>query len=689
MTLICTSQITNSDRPGEDYKDIGGLCGGSPPSGHQNWFDVTYSGVISWDEWDGGVDGDDDYNMYLHTPVLEGGWPAGVTSNNQDVVKLEFDSDETIDHFDSALWWALFHSYVEDDNKDLINYMVEGHQAVVIGLMGLDVAHDPASEVHPVHVLAIRDADPAHVNPVNDGWAIFARNWGNEGECSSQQHYLDTDSVTVDLPRPSSVPSNSTATLAPGNQFFAHGTEQGPKVHNFSKGVQVTFTLPHAADQPWVAGELHLSWSGAPLAAKRSDTRHVARREGAHPAPAPGRRLADDPSGEPEQVLADIWNAMTAAQQQTANTLFATLFPLAPPDTGTQVTAQMSSTPPPFPSSVPTVSQAPDPVWAQRMHAQFQSLCAATGGNLPMHPEWCPTLAFGPVTTLNITGGASGPNGWLVTPTTVTLTAYDANGSGINHTEYRYAGESDWTAYTGPFTLPDGIFTFEYRSQDNDGHLEETQQHAFKIDTAPPSIAINQPTPTQYTHSSTLTLDYTVDDGPPSGLGAGSGVASTVAKMDGGTTLAGHGLASGQSIDLLTELSLGSHTFSIDAVDNVAHAASKSVTFTIIVTPDSIVQDVNQFFAAGAIKGQGTEASLLAKLEAARSAWNSGNCTAADNLYQAFINELQAQSGKSVDATAALIMIQDAEYLMAHCSSSLLVTTPLVPGLSWTPRQMR
>jgi hypothetical protein len=681
----CTSQITSQDHPGPDIKDWFGdhLCGGNQ-SGHTNWFDVTYHGIVSWDVWDSGVSGDDDYNMQLHTPVLEGGTPAGVTSNNPDTVKLEFDSDETIDHFDVSNWWANFHSAVQDDRTDLINNMVEGHDAVVIGLMGLDVVHEASSEVHPVHVLAINTADPANVNPVNEGWAIFARNWGNEGECSSQQHFLDGNTFTLDLPRPSSVPSNSTATLAPGNDFYLHGTDVAPKVHNYSKGVQVTFTLPDPANQPFAVGELHLSWSGVPLAARRTNGRHVARRTGPHQARTLGRRLADD-TGEPEQLLAGIWNGMTAAQQQTAKMLFATLFPPLPPETTTHVTAQMSSTPPSFPSSVPTVSSAPDPLWAQRIHAQSSSLCAATGGNLPTQPDWCSSLNFAPVTTLNITGGAPGPNGWVITPATATLTGYDASGSGINHTEYRYAGVSDWTTYTGPFTLPDGIFTFEYRSQDNDGNLEETRQRAFKIDTAPPSIAINQPTPTDYTHSSTLTLDYTVDDGPLSGLGAGSGVASTVAKIDGATTLAGHGLASGQTIDPLTELSLGPHTFSIDAVDNVGHAASKSVTFTIVVTPDSIVQDVNQFFAAGAMTGQGREASLLAKLEAARSAWNSGNCTAADNLYQAFINELQAQSGKSVDASAALIMIQDAQYLIAHCGSSLFMATQLTQELSWTP----
>ena len=59
---------------------------------------------------------------------------------------------------------------------------------------------------------------------------------------------------------------------------------------------------------------------------------------------------------------------------------------------------------------------------------------------------------------------------------------------------------------------------------------------------------------------------------------------------------------------------------------------------------------------------------LLQKLEAAAAARARADCATASKLYQAFINELQAQSGKKVDAAAAAaIMIADAQYLIAHC----------------------
>jgi hypothetical protein len=176
----------------------------------------------------------------------------------------------------------------------------------------------------------------------------------------------------------------------------------------------------------------------------------------------------------------------------------------------------------------------------------------------------------------------------------------------------------------------------------------------------PPTITIIQPAPTKYLHSDVLTLNYSEAD-------TGCGVGSVTPRLDGLTVLDGHGLLSGQAISLLTELAPGDHTFTVNAADNVGGTSSASVSFTIIVTPDSIKDDVGQFGESGAINNRGIAKSLLAKLDAAAAARARGSCATADNIYQAFINELQAQSGKHVDAAAAAIMITDAQYLIAHC----------------------
>ena len=76
----------------------------------------------------------------------------------------------------------------------------------------------------------------------------------------------------------------------------------------------------------------------------------------------------------------------------------------------------------------------------------------------------------------------------------------------------------------------------------------------IKVDKKAPVIAISSPTATSYLHNSTLTLGYTVNDG-------GSGVATIGPTLDGAGSVGGHGLASGQAINLLTEVASGPHVF--------------------------------------------------------------------------------------------------------------------------------
>jgi hypothetical protein len=180
-----------------------------------------------------------------------------------------------------------------------------------------------------------------------------------------------------------------------------------------------------------------------------------------------------------------------------------------------------------------------------------------------------------------------------------------------------------------------------------------------KIDKKPPVITIVQPAATTYTHSSTLTLNYTVTDG-------GSGVATVSPTMNGNTTVAGLGLSSGQAIPLLTSLALGPNTLTINSTDNVGNRSAQSITFNIIVTAQSMIDDVTQFIASGALKPAGSSL-LQGMLNNALTKQTAGQCSAAGNIYSAFISEVQAQTGKSITPVAAAILIADAHYLQSHC----------------------
>jgi len=177
---------------------------------------------------------------------------------------------------------------------------------------------------------------------------------------------------------------------------------------------------------------------------------------------------------------------------------------------------------------------------------------------------------------------AVGAATFVAAATQVIINANDG-GSGVASLSYRtYATGSPPPAFivvpaaTVTFKLSgaDGAHQVDYQATDNLGNAEPMHSDVLYLDTLVPSITITQPTATKYSPSATLVLAYAAVDG------AGSGVASLSATMDGSASVAGHGLANGQLIKL-TELALGSHVFAVMAVDNVGNATSSSVPFTI------------------------------------------------------------------------------------------------------------
>jgi plastocyanin len=125
----------------------------------------------------------------------------------------------------------------------------------------------------------------------------------------------------------------------------------------------------------------------------------------------------------------------------------------------------------------------------------------------------------------------NGDNGWYTSPVEVTLNATDNDGgSGVDTTEYRFAGDQAWTAYTAPFTVDDdGRHTIEYRSTDNEGNTESIKSVSFRIDSADPTTAalLNGAAP-ESQYDGPVEVDLNADDGD------GSGVRATQIRIDGG-----------------------------------------------------------------------------------------------------------------------------------------------------------
>jgi hypothetical protein len=173
--------------------------------------------------------------------------------------------------------------------------------------------------------------------------------------------------------------------------------------------------------------------------------------------------------------------------------------------------------------------------------------------------------------------------GFVTGATPLTISAVDA-GAGVASVSYRaYAQGSappSYTVVTGSSATlhlsgPDGAYQVDLFATDNLGNAEAAHSAVLTLDGTPPTVAIGQPAASTYPHGSTLTLDYSAGDG------AGAGVESVTATMDGAATVGGHGLASGQAIDLSAELGPGSHTFVVTAADNVGNTSSTPVQFTV------------------------------------------------------------------------------------------------------------
>ena len=409
---LCTSQPTTSDN--------GILCGLTVADGHHNWAAATYTGRIFWNDHSCAVC-DGDYNFRL---VPTAG--AGLTKVNGNVatgeksMKLEFSDDETIDHFHTP-WWNSFHKAVDDvddaivilkltraaatsgdpaarllaqqripsleadlaKKSGLLKSMVNGRDAIVTGLLGLDCAHNCASELHPVWAMAIRVKD----DPADETWAIFVRRFGNEGFCSRDQHYLDDllgDEFVFRLPWR----ANASAASLTADTFLRcrFGKAAGPRVVSAAgTGVLVSFFLPvpDSDEGEMINGELHLQWTGNVPKVGGFNRISLPGTLGSTTFNAEADEAEDE--NEPEGRFAQLMASMTVDQRKmftarlprkTVSFDEARLRFLAPP-------RQLTALPARGVRSRPKVRAAPDTKKQSGDQQRLEALRAVFGNNLP------------------------------------------------------------------------------------------------------------------------------------------------------------------------------------------------------------------------------------------------------------------------------------------------------------------
>nr|WP_052479143.1 ThuA domain-containing protein [Kibdelosporangium sp. MJ126-NF4]CEL22517.1 Cytochrome c551/c552 [Kibdelosporangium sp. MJ126-NF4]CTQ89373.1 Cytochrome c551/c552 [Kibdelosporangium sp. MJ126-NF4] len=182
-----------------------------------------------------------------------------------------------------------------------------------------------------------------------------------------------------------------------------------------------------------------------------------------------------------------------------------------------------------------------------------------------------------PVTALSA-DAPSGTDGWYTTAPQVTLTATDD--SAVESTQYSVDGGA-WTAYTGPFSVPDGTHTVRYRSTDISGNVEAERGTEFKVDTSPPTLSLTGIDPGGvYGSAQELDVAWSAAD-------AGSGLASSSAILDGKPLPQG-------KLSLHT-LALGGHAAEITAVDKAGRTSLYRIAFTVRTSAEDLRTLVRRF----------------------------------------------------------------------------------------------
>ncbi|MFD0693251.1 hypothetical protein ACFQZT_04015 [Paenibacillus sp. GCM10027628] len=103
----------------------------------------------------------------------------------------------------------------------------------------------------------------------------------------------------------------------------------------------------------------------------------------------------------------------------------------------------------------------------------------------------------------------------------------------------------------------------------------------------------------------------------------------------------------------------GSHDITVSATDLAGNTGTASFTFQVSVTYDGVCELIRQF----AVDDLGIANGLCSKLLNAQEAEIRGNLNAKEGMLHAFLNEVDAQSGKKLTAEQAQILKKLAGYL--------------------------
>jgi hypothetical protein len=339
--------------------------------GHVNWRAATYGGRLDFTE----LSSDFDYNFTLVPPDRRGLVVADAVP--LEAIGVEFDARETAFHFTTP-WWLEFNAAAVAGAARAMLQAIPGENGAVSGLLGLDCEHACATELHPAYAFVVH----GRASPDDDVWPVFARNGGNEGFCSHEQHTLAVSALFARIPWRPGATAVAVVDGPGGTAFRANLPAPGATVRITAvrdDGVYVELPVASALDlvPPRIHGEVHLRWTGGSLAA-------------AAPASAAGTAAELGPP-EAEELLAGVYEALPDAVRTAIRTAVAGA--PAPDVVPVPFTATAAASAPRPRRGEPATRTA---LAREKLAAdvlQVELLCPAFGGAIPLAPALCGPLA--------------------------------------------------------------------------------------------------------------------------------------------------------------------------------------------------------------------------------------------------------------------------------------------------------
>ncbi|CAG7651892.1 OmpL47-type beta-barrel domain-containing protein [Paenibacillus allorhizosphaerae] len=312
--------------------------------------------------------------------------------------------------------------------------------------------------------------------------------------------------------------------------------------------------------------------------------------------------------------------------------------------------------------------------------------------------------------------GQKGDNGWYNSDVTITLSSSGV-ASGTSGTYYSLDGGASWTLYSQPIAVTtEGVTSFHYYSVDELGNQEPVRSMSIAIDKTAPTIASipDRPANSRGWYNDSVTFRFTCEDAisgiekcpdPTTISEEGNGLSvtgsvydlvgnqgtvvvpfiridKTVPQINYSVTGAVYGKylinqqvnVVCQAVDSLSglasstclpvsapayELGLGDHTFAATAVDLAGNVGQGQVTIRIEADYESLGGLTEKL-----VTERGIANSLQVKLRAAQMSREKENKQAAIHQLQAYTHGVEAQTGKSISAADAKLLIACAKELI-------------------------